>query len=178
MKDNRYELFPIVGKDGEFLGTTSRGHAHGGCKILHPVVHLHVFNSNGELYLQKRPGWKDVQPNKWDTAVGGHVDLGENMETALRREALEELGITDFTPVSMGYYIFDSKKECEMVYVNRCVYDGAIKPNMKELSDGRFWTQDEILKNIGKNVFTPNFEQEYLSKVLPFLPSEASHTTI
>lgn len=92
MKDNRYELFPIVGKDGEFLGTTSRGHAHDGCKILHPVVHLHVFNSNGELYLQKRPGWKDIQPNKWDTAVGGHVDLGENMETALRREALEELG--------------------------------------------------------------------------------------
>jgi isopentenyldiphosphate isomerase len=42
------------------------------------VVHLHVFNSRGELYLQKRPEWKDIQPGKWDTAVGGHIDLGES----------------------------------------------------------------------------------------------------
>ena len=47
MKDNRYELFPIVDKGGRFLGTISRGHAHDGSKILHPVVHLHVFNSRG-----------------------------------------------------------------------------------------------------------------------------------
>lgn len=39
--------------------------------LLHPVVHLHLFNSRGELYLQKRPEWKDIQPGRWDTAVGG-----------------------------------------------------------------------------------------------------------
>lgn len=40
--------------------------------LLHPVVH-HLFNFRGELYLQKRPEWKDIQPGRWDTAVGGHV---------------------------------------------------------------------------------------------------------
>ncbi|PTL32675.1 NTP pyrophosphohydrolase [Prevotella sp. oral taxon 376] len=169
MKDNRYELFPVVSRNGDFLGTISREHAHDGCKILHPVVHLHVFNSHGELYLQKRPTWKDIQPGKWDTAVGGHVNLGEDIVSSLRREAMEELGITEFTPVAMGCYIFESKKEKELVYVNRCIYDGPVKPSEKELSGGRFWSQTEILENIGKNVFTPNFEQEYLSEILPCL---------
>lgn len=62
MKDNRYELFPIVDEEGHFLGTISRGHAHDGCKILHPVVHLHVINDNGDIYLQRRPEWKDILP--------------------------------------------------------------------------------------------------------------------
>ena len=76
MIDNKNEEFPIVDEMGNILGAITRGHAHDGCKILHPVVHLHVFNSKGELYLQHRPAWKDIQPDKWDTACGGHVDLG------------------------------------------------------------------------------------------------------
>ncbi|MDD6379674.1 MAG: NUDIX domain-containing protein [Prevotella sp.] len=165
MRDNPNELFPVVDENGNILGQVTRGHAHDGSKILHPVVHLHVFNSRGELYLQHRPAWKDIQPDKWDTAVGGHVDLGESVEQALRREVREELGITDFHPQSVCHYVFESKREKELVYVHRCVYDGPIKPSKDELSGGRFWSPEEIKANIGKGVFTPNFENEYL-KVL------------
>lgn len=161
MRDNPDEQFPIVDEDGNILGAVSRGQAHDGSKILHPVVHLHVFNSRGELYLQHRPAWKDIQPDKWDTAVGGHVDLGENVHQALVREVREELGITDFTPESLGHYVFESKREKELVYVHRCTYDGDIRPNKDELSGGRFWTKEEIASNIGKGIFTPNFESEY-----------------
>lgn len=161
MKDNPDEQFPIVDEDGNILGVVSRGHAHDGSKILHPVVHLHVFNSLGELYLQHRPAWKDIQPGKWDTAVGGHVDLGEDIHQALVREVSEELGITDFVPESLGHYVFEGKREKELVYVHRCTYDGDIRPSKDELNGGRFWTKDEIASNIGKGIFTPNFESEY-----------------
>ena len=86
MIDNKNEEFPIVDEMGNILGAVTRGHAHDGSKILHPVVHLHVFNSRGDLYLQHRPAWKDIQPDKWDTACGGHVDLGESVSQALHRE--------------------------------------------------------------------------------------------
>ncbi len=161
MEDNKNEQFPVVDEQGNILGAISRGHAHDGCKILHPVVHLHVFNSQGLLYLQLRPKWKDVQPDKWDTACGGHIDLGENVEQALRREVREELGITNFQPESLGHYVFESKRERELVYVHRCVYDGEITPSDDELSGGRFWSPAEISENMGKGVFTPNFENEY-----------------
>ena len=161
MRDNPNEQFPIVDEDGNILGAVSRGHAHDGSLILHPVVHLHVFNSSGDLYLQHRPAWKDIQPDKWDTAVGGHIDLDENVDQALHREVREELGITDFQPESLGHYVFESKRERELVYVHRCIYDGPVKPSKDELNGGRFLTRQEILDNLGKGVFTPNFENEY-----------------
>ena len=88
-KDNGEEIFPVVDDTGKTIGKATRAQCHGGSMLLHPVVHLHVFDSLGRLYLQKRPDWKDIQPGKWDTAVGGHVDYGESVEQALLREARE-----------------------------------------------------------------------------------------
>ncbi len=161
MKDNNDEMFPVVDDRGTILGSVSRGEAHGGSKILHPVVHLHVFNSKGELYLQHRPEWKDIQPDKWDTSCGGHVDLGESVEMALEREVREELGIGVREPERLEPYVFESDREKELVYPHRMVYDGDISPSRSELAGGRFWTRQEILDGMGKGVFTPNFEQEY-----------------
>lgn len=162
MKDNSNELFPIVDEEGNVIGSISRGEAHSGSKILHPVVHLHVFNSKGEIYLQKRPEWKDIQPGKWDTACGGHVAYGEQIADALRREVCEELGITDFEAEFLGSYIFESSREREMVNVHKTIYDRDIIPDSSELDGGRFWSRNDIITNIGKNVFTPNFESEYI----------------
>lgn len=159
--DNQQEIFPIVDDEGTVLGSATRGECHGGSHLLHPVVHLHVFNSQGQVYLQRRPLWKDIQPGKWDTAVGGHIDYGESPSDALRREVREELGIKDFTPVSIGKYVFESQRERELVYVNSTIYDGEISPSSEELDGGRFWTLDEIRAAIGKEVLTPNFESEF-----------------
>ena len=161
MHDNNQEIFPIVDVNGHVIGSATRGECHSGSRLLHPVVHLHVFNTRGELYLQKRPEWKDIQPGKWDTAVGGHVDFGEKPEEALRREVREELGITDFQPEFVEKYVFDSRRERELVYVNRATYDGTVSPSKEELAGGRFWTMQEIKDAMGHDILTPNFESEF-----------------
>ena len=157
--DNQNECFPIVDEDGQVIGSITRGQAHDGTKILHPVVHLHVFNSQGMLYLQERPQWKDIQPGKWDTATGGHIDYGESVADALVREVREELGITDFTPERLTQYVFESTREKELVFAYKTIYDGDITPS-EELDGGRFWAIKEIKENLGKGVFTPNLESE------------------
>lgn len=159
---NLIEYFPLVTDDGTVIGKATRTECHSGSFLLHPVVHLHVFNSAGELYLQKRNMNKDIQPGKWDTSVGGHVDFGEEMEVALRREVIEELGIMDFQPVFITRYKFVSDKEAELVHSHYCIYDGDITPDPNEISEGRFWKISEIEAAIGKNIFTPNFEQEFV----------------
>lgn len=158
--DNSAELFPVVDENGNIIGSATRGECHSGSKLLHPVVHLHVFDPQGRLYLQKRPEWKDIQPGKWDTAVGGHVDLGENVDMALRREAREELGIEDFTPTLLTSYVFESEREKELVTTFCTVTDKEPRPS-DEVDAIKLWTKDEIAGNLGQGVFTPNFEQEY-----------------
>lgn len=74
------EIFPLVDETGNIIGQAPRSVCHDGSKLLHPVIHLHIFNSEGDLYLQKRSATKDVQPDKWDSSVAGHIDLGEMPE--------------------------------------------------------------------------------------------------
>lgn len=158
--DNALEMLPVVDEAGNVVGTATRGECHSGTtRPLHPVVHLHVFDSEGRLYLQQRPMWKDIQPGKWDTAVGGHVDPGESIEEALRREAREELGIEGFEPEPIVRYVFESSRERELVNSFRTVWNEEISPS-EETEGGRFWTIDELRASIGKGILTPNFEQE------------------
>ena len=162
MIDSPDSFLPHIDEEGNVIGKITRKEAHNGSRLLHPVVHLHVFNSRHELYLQKRPEWKDIQPGKWDTSVGGHIDFGEDTLQALRREVREEIGITDYKPRLITRYIYDSSKEREMVYVFSTIYDGDLLPDPVELSEGRFWTMGEIQDSIGAGILTPNFEQEFM----------------
>lgn len=168
------ELFPIVDENGNVIDAATRRECHSGSKLLHPVVHLHILNENKDaLYMQKRSLTKDIQPGKWDTAVGGHVDLGENVNMALMREAKEELGLVDFTPSHVVSYIFESEIERELVNVFSTIVNTdevRIVIDPEEISEGRFWSFGEIEENMGKGVFTPNFEQEF-KRIFPVLIS-------
>ena len=159
---NKEEWFPLIDEQGTVIGKATRQECHNGSKLLHPVVHLHILNRNGELYLQKRSMNKDIQPGKWDTAVGGHVDYGESVEEALLREVREELGITQFTPYPAISYIFESDREREMVHTFYTCYDGDIAIDPVEIDEGRYWPLIEIHRHLNQGVFTPNFEQEFL----------------
>ena len=155
------EYFPVVEPSGLVIGRSAREYCHGGQKPLHPVVHLHIIDRYSRIYLQKRSMKKEIQPGKWDTAVGGHVSYGEAICEALHRESSEELGLRDFNPIYIETYLFESEIEKEMVNVFAAVGSYELNPDLDEVDEGRWWPVEEIDANIGKNVFTPNFESEF-----------------
>jgi len=156
------EIFPVVDEDGNTIGEAPRSVCHDGISnLLHPVVHIHLLNRKGELYLQKRSVKKDIQPGKWDTSVGGHISPGETAESALRREAYEELKLSDLQTEFIGRYIWESPREKELVYSYSALSDDNPEINPDEIEDGKYWQVEEIKSSLGKDIFTPNFEYEF-----------------
>ncbi|MDH6388622.1 MULTISPECIES: NUDIX domain-containing protein [unclassified Dysgonomonas] len=156
------EIFPLVDELGNVVGRATRRECHGGTMWLHPVIHLHVFNTKGELFLQKRSPQKDIQPGKWDSSVGGHIGWGETPMEAVDREACEEIGMKDFVPVFITKYIIETPVERELTYCFYIVTDSEIVIDGQEVTDGRYWSIAEIGESLNKDIFTYNFEQDFI----------------
>ncbi len=155
------EMLPLVEPGGLVYGQATREYCHSGSHVLHPVVHLHIIDHFGRLYLQKRSMTKDLLPGYWDTAVGGHVSYGETILEALYRETSEELGLTAFNPIGLGAYIWQTQRDNEYVFVHAILGHPTLRPNAEEVSEGRWWTFEELDRAMGQNVLTPNFESEF-----------------
>lgn len=157
----REELFEIIDEQGRVIGTAPRSACHGNPALLHRTSHVVVFHPDGRILLQKRSAAKDIQPGKWDTAVGGHLDPGEDYESAARREMREELGIGDTLELE---WLFDSKirnsMESENTRVFATVFPGPFDFHPGEIDEVRFWTFSELESGRERGEFTPNLEQE------------------
>lgn len=159
--DPGVEYFPVVEPNGLVVARAAREYCHSGAKPLHPVVHLHIIDRFSRVYLQRRPLSKKIQPGKWDTAVGGHVSYGEHLLEALYRESSEELGFSEFNPIHIVTYEFESEVEKELINVYAAVGHYDLKPDPEELDGGQWWELADIDEGIGKGIFTPNFESEF-----------------
>ncbi|MGD9873765.1 MAG: NUDIX domain-containing protein [Kiritimatiellia bacterium] len=155
------EIFPLVDETGKEIGRAKRSECHGNPKLMHPVVHVIVRNSMGNIFLQRRNIHRDVQPGKWDTSVGGHMQPGEKPEDAARREMREELGVTTNNVRPAYRYIWRSEIETELVHTFVAEHEGPFILQTEEIDDGRFWTKGEITGAIGSGILTPNFEAEF-----------------
>lgn len=154
------EELELVDEHGRVVGRALRSACHGDPSLVHRSVHVLVFNREGQLYLQRRAAAKDIEPGKWDTSVGGHVDPGESWEQAARREMQEELGIEAGLSF-LHEYVWGSEVETERVRTYKTVHDGPIRLHPDEIEEGRFWTMSEIQASLGAGLFTPNFEEEF-----------------
>ncbi len=155
------EWVPVVNEKGEITGKVPRSHVHNGSKLLHPVVHMHVLNRNKAILLQKRPLLKQIQPGKWDTAVGGHISFGETLEQALKREAFEELGLQNFSAKLHKVFKWESEVEAELIYLFTTFDFKNYRIQSNEVDEARFWTKKQIENQLSKGIFTPSFEFEF-----------------
>lgn len=158
-----HEVFPVIQDDGLVIGRATREYCHNGSHLLHPVVHLHLMDRTERIYLQKRSMKKDLLPGKWDTAVGGHVKYGETAMEALSREASEEIGLTEYTPVFLKSYTYVTERDNEFVFVFAAVGSFNPVPDHDEVDQGKWWGIREIERNVKNDLFTPNFVSEFKS---------------
>ena len=91
--DEGSEIFDIVDHNDVVVGQATRREVHKN-SWLHRSVHILVFNSRNDLFLQKRALTKDENPGYWDSSASGHVGSGEDYLTSAHRELKEELGIS------------------------------------------------------------------------------------
>lgn len=154
------EIFDVVDEQGRPVGRARRGECHGNPALIHPAVHVFVFDRGSRLLLQRRSLAKDVQPGRWDTSVGGHLHPGEDPLAGAAREMLEELGIGGVTLHFSHAYLWRSTRETEFVRAYVTVCEGPFVFDPGEVAEGRFWTAEDIRGHTGRGLFTPNFEHE------------------
>ena len=155
-----HEMLEVVDKNGNVVGLVRRSEVHGNPALIHRVVHVLVFDRKGRLLLQKRSMNKDVAPGKWDTSVGGHVNPGEDILEAAKRETKEELGITGCSLSFLYSYLFSNHSESELVSTFFCEYNDTFFFNKQEIDEIAFWNMKKIRANLGKKVFSAHFEKD------------------
>ncbi|NNG00765.1 MAG: NUDIX domain-containing protein [Desulfobacteraceae bacterium] len=154
------EYLDVVDSDDRVVGVASREEVHGRPHLIHRIARVLVFNSAGDLFLQKRSENKDVQPGKWDTSVGGHVDRGESYDAAAYRETQEELGIHPRKLTFLYKHLYQDGYESEYVQSYAFTWDSEFHLNTDEIQDGRFWQLDDITTAVDPSRFTPQLLDE------------------
>ncbi len=166
----------FVDKDDRVIGSGSvqealeKGH-------IHRIARVYLFNSQGELLIQRRANTVTVFPGRWDHSAAGHVDIGEDYQTAAYRELKEEVGVdkVELKEVVKTYFEEDightnKKKMLSALYTG--TYDGPLYLDKEEVSEIRWIKLDELGAWLAQrpNEFTPAF----LDGLKAFLKSRGS----
>jgi isopentenyl-diphosphate Delta-isomerase len=135
------EMVILVDKDDNEIGTMEKMEAHRKGE-LHRAFSVLVFNSKGEMLLQKRAKSKYHSGGLWTNACCSHPLPGEKMEATIKRRVREEIGI-DITPKFSYKFLYKTPLdqnliEHELDYVFVAEYDDRPKLNAEEAEDWKY----------------------------------------
>jgi isopentenyldiphosphate isomerase len=140
------EIFDVVNDRDEIVGQRTRGEVHG-LGLQHRAVHVLVFNSRGEVFLQKRSMKKDRQPGLWDSSSSGHLNSGEDYDTCAVREVEEEIGLRlSKVPVRLFKLAASAETDQEHVWVYRCEAEGPFQLDPEEIERGGWFAREEVTR--------------------------------
>src|SRR6266540_45425 len=140
------EIFDVVNERDEVIDRQRRGEVHR-LALRHRATHVLVFNSRGEVFLQKRSMQKDRQPGLWDSSASGHLNSGEDYDACAVRELREEIGLAVAQPLERLFKV-DARPETgqEFVWVYRCLNEGPFHLNAEEIERGGWFTPEAVTR--------------------------------
>ncbi len=139
------EKVVIVDEDNQIIRVVPRSEMRAK-RLLHRASYVIIFNSTGEILIQKRSLQKDVYPGYFDPTTGGVVVENETYEENAVRELEEELGIENPKLESHFDFFFQDEKIKVWGRVFSTVYDGPIKFVDGEVDDCFFLSADALSK--------------------------------
>jgi isopentenyl-diphosphate delta-isomerase type 1 len=136
------EYLEVVDENNQVVGIADRQEIHKK-GLRHRSVHIFIFNTRGNLYLQIRSPSKDQYPEHWDTSAAGHTDPGESPLEAAQRELMEELGLeVELTEVIKYPACLETGWEFVTLFTART--DDPIHLNLEEATTGDYFTPDQL----------------------------------
>lgn len=120
----------------------------------HLIIHLCIFNSKGELLIQRRQPWKKGWPNMWDLSVGGSALIGENSRRAAEREAKEELGIDiDLSEYRPKFTVNFPRGFDDYWMIEKDIPLEAFKLQEEEVAEVRWVNKEQLQELVDKGIF-------------------------
>lgn len=152
---SEHELVMIVDADNNEIGAVSRQEMRAS-GLIHRAAYILVFNSGGEIFVQKRTKNKDLYPGYYDVAAGGVVQAGESYLVSACRELQEELGISGIPLVPRFDFFHEQALNRVWGRVFSCVYEGPLTLQAEEVEDGFFCDPKDAFELASREPFTPD----------------------
>ena len=151
----------LVNQNDELTGSMSKESCHVGAGRRHRAFSLHILNSRKEFLIHRRSELKMLWPGFWSNSCCSHPRAGEAVDAAVKRRAIEELGISvkPFFCYKFEYReeYLDVGTEHEICNVFVARSDELPKPNSAEVSETSFVSfsdLDELIASRPED-FTP-----------------------
>ncbi len=149
------EIVAIVDAQNMVVGAAPRREMRAK-RLTHRSTYILVFNSQRELYVQKRTLTKDVFPGYYDVAAGGVVLAGETYEQGAERELEEEMGIRGVPLTRLFDFYFENEHTRLWGCAFSCIYDGEVVLQEEEVENGAFVPVSDVLRRALTEPFTPD----------------------
>lgn len=127
------------------------------------VSHVLIFNSRGQLLIQRLALTRNRNPGAWGSSVAAYLFSSEDYVEAARRRVGQELGIFDFTLAPLGKTLMVDDGCLKFISVFRSLNEGPFNFDPAHIAGLEFISPTEIGRMIatGERTFTPTFLQVF-----------------
>lgn len=170
------EIWDLYDKDRIKTGETMVRGSQFKENTYHLVVHVCIFNLEGQMLIQQRQPFKDGWPNMWDITVGGSAVSGDTSQLAAEREVYEEIGYKlSLDGIRPALTINFDKGFDDIYLIQKDIDISKLKLQYEEVQSVKWASKDEILSMIDEEIFIP-YHKSLIDLLFFMRNSKNSHT--